>query len=353
MKYKILNDHIELEGVGKCKKITGTRFASILDLNAWSTPFAAWCDMTKLYKEPFEDTIYTIAGKVIEPKIIKYLNDEVYTGRVVDPETYFGKDYAKMRFDFFPQEPIFGGMWDAVVVNKNTGKPRAVIEIKTTKRAEDWQNDVPLYYKLQAMLYAKLLNVKQYVFAVAFLDDDIYKDPSQFVASEDTVKVMTFEMDDALITQNMRFALEWHENHINRAISPCFDEKKDADILKELRTNRVEATETIEDYLATIDEIKPIVEANDREMKEYTDRLKAAEDGLKAELEKRFTDQDNTVAVVTNLYEFRVNRSIKEEQVFDEKRFKKEHPDLYIEYSKTDKKVTVRKQIKALEVVNE
>lgn len=353
MKYKILNDHVEIEGIGKSKKITGTRFASILDLNAWSTPFAAWCDMTKLYKEPFEDTIYTIAGKIIEPKIIKYLNDEVYTGRVVDPETYFGKDYAKMRFDFFPQEPIFGGMWDAVVVNKNTGKPRAVIEIKTTKRAEDWQNDVPLYYKLQAMLYAKLLNVKQYVFAVAFLDDDIYKDPSQFIASEDTVKVMTFELDDDLISKNMQFALEWHENHINRPISPCFDEKKDADILKELRTNRVEASETIEDYLATIDEIKPIVEANDLKMKEYTDRLKAAEDGLKAELEKRFTDQDNTVAVVTNLYEFRVNRSIKEEQVFDEKRFKKEHPDLYIEYSKTDKKVTVRKQIKALEVVNE
>lgn len=353
MKYQILNDHVEIEGIGKSKKITGTRFASILDLNAWSTPFAAWCDMTKLYKEPFEDTVYTIAGKVIEPKIIKYLNDEVYTGRVVDPETYFGKDHSKRRFDFWPHEPVFGGLWDALIINKKTGKPRAIVEIKTTKRAEDWEHDVPLYYKLQAMLYAKLEGVTSYVFAVAFLDDEIYSDPSQFIASDETVKVMTFELDDAFITQNMQFALEWYENHINRAISPCFDEKKDADILKELRTNRVEATETIDDFISTIDRIKPIVEANDQEMKEYTDKLIAAEDGLKAELVKRFTDQDNTVSITTSLYEFRVNRSIKEEQVFDEKRFKKEHPDLHVEYSKTDKKVTVRKQIKALGVINE
>ena len=353
MNYVIEKDHVKLEKVGKVKKVTGTRFASILDLNTWNTPFQTWCDMTKLYKEPFEDTIYTIAGKVIEPIIIKYLNDEVYKGRVIDPQDYFGKDYAKMRFDFYPHEPLFGGMWDALVINTKTGAPRAVIEIKTTKRAEDWQNDVPLYYKMQAMLYAKLLNIKQFIFAVAFLEDKDYENPSAFIASEETVKVLPFDLSADDILPYMDRAIDWYQDHIVGLISPSFDEKKDADVLKELRTNRVVATESIEDYLATIDEVKPILEANDIVMKEYTERLKVAEDGLKKELESRFTDQDNTVAIKTSLYEFKVNRSIKDEQVFDEKRFKKEHPDLYEQYIKTEQKVTVRKQIKALEGVNE
>ena len=353
MNYKLVDQHVELEKIGKVKKITGTRLATILGLNAWSTSFEAWCDMTKLYKEPFEDTVYTIAGKVIEPKITKYLNDVVFTGRVVGPEDYFGKDYAKMRFDFWPNEPIFGGMWDALILNKKTGEPRGVIEIKTTKRAEDWQADIPLYYKIQAMLYAKLLKVKKVVFAVAFLDESIYEDPTKFVASADTVKAIQFDLDDREIFDYMFTSLEWYKKHIATRTSPDFDEKKDADILKELRTNRVEATESIEDYLATLDEVRPIIEANDREMKVYTDRLKSAEDGLKKELETKFTDQDNTVAITSGLYEFRVNRSVKDETLFNEKLFKKEQPDLYEKYLVTESKVTIRKQVKALEAISE
>ncbi len=55
------------------KKITGTRFAAIMGLNRWSTPFEAWCAITRTYEKPFEDTIYTIAGKIIEPKQAEYM----------------------------------------------------------------------------------------------------------------------------------------------------------------------------------------------------------------------------------------------------------------------------------------
>ena len=56
----------------KPKKITGTRFAAIMGLNKWTSPFNAWCAITRTYEEPFEDTIYTIAGKTIEPKQAEY-----------------------------------------------------------------------------------------------------------------------------------------------------------------------------------------------------------------------------------------------------------------------------------------
>ena len=52
------------------KKLTGTRFATILGLNPWSTPFEIWCEVTRTYQKPFEDTIYTIAGKTIEPNLL-------------------------------------------------------------------------------------------------------------------------------------------------------------------------------------------------------------------------------------------------------------------------------------------
>ena len=60
----------------KPKKVTGTRFASVLDLNRWSSPFEAWCAITRTYEEPFEDTIYTIAGKTIEPKQADYIAEQ-------------------------------------------------------------------------------------------------------------------------------------------------------------------------------------------------------------------------------------------------------------------------------------
>ena len=62
----------------KPKKITGTRFAAILGLNQWSTPFEAWCAITRTWERPFEDTIYTFAGKVIEPKQADYMAQKYF-----------------------------------------------------------------------------------------------------------------------------------------------------------------------------------------------------------------------------------------------------------------------------------
>ena len=36
----------------KPKKITGTRFAAIMGLNKWTSPFNAWCAITRTYEEP-------------------------------------------------------------------------------------------------------------------------------------------------------------------------------------------------------------------------------------------------------------------------------------------------------------
>lgn len=143
------------------KKLTGTRFATILGLNPWSTPFEIWCEVTRTYQKPFEDTIYTIAGKTIEPKQAEYMKQTYFMSNLVTPTDIWGKDYFRQTYgDFFRESPVLGGMWDYLLYGKD-GKPTTVLEMKTSKRVEDWKDDIPEYYALQAALYAYLLGVDE------------------------------------------------------------------------------------------------------------------------------------------------------------------------------------------------
>ena len=80
------------------KKLTGTRFATILGLNPWSTPFEIWCEVTRTYQKPFEDTIYTIAGKTIEPKQAEYMKQTYFMSNLVTPTDIWGKDYFRQTY---------------------------------------------------------------------------------------------------------------------------------------------------------------------------------------------------------------------------------------------------------------
>ena len=76
---------ISITPPAKPKKCTGTRFAAIMGLNQWTTPFNAWCAITRTYEEPFVDTIYTLAGKAIEPKQAEYMKGKYFWKHLVTP----------------------------------------------------------------------------------------------------------------------------------------------------------------------------------------------------------------------------------------------------------------------------
>ena len=101
------NNQLKVDAPKRPKKITGTRFAAILGLNPWSTPFEAWCAITRTYEKPFEDTKSTIAGKTIEPKQAEYMRKN-YLMELVSPTDMYGKDYFKTtKGDFFKEDPVF------------------------------------------------------------------------------------------------------------------------------------------------------------------------------------------------------------------------------------------------------
>ena len=45
-------NRLQIAPPSSTKKITGTRFATILGLNPWSTEFEMWCAITKTFELP-------------------------------------------------------------------------------------------------------------------------------------------------------------------------------------------------------------------------------------------------------------------------------------------------------------
>lgn len=293
------------------KKLTATRFATVLGLNPWATPFEVWCEITRTYQKPFEETIYTAAGKTIEPKQAQFMKKSYFMTNIVTPTDIYGEDYFNRTYgDFFKDEPIFGGMWDYLLFDENK-KPVTVLEMKTTKRAEDWAKDIPEYYALQAALYAYLLGVDDVIMVASFLSDDDYKDPSQFVPSAKNTITVPFKVSERYpeFKKLVKKAEKWWKDHVETGISPAFDEKADAEILKELRTNTLNPESDIEALLREGEELKAEIDRLSAPIEPLEKRLKVVTDIIKQHALAQFRDGDKKVSIRGEKYEWNVSRS--------------------------------------------
>ncbi len=293
------------------KKLTATRFATVLGLNPWSTPFEVWCEITRTYQKPFEETIYTAAGKTIEPKQAQFMKKSYFMTNIITPTDIYGEDYFNRTYgDFFKDEPIFGGMWDYLLFDENK-KPVTVLEMKTTKRAEDWAKDIPEYYALQAALYAYLLGVDDVIMVASFLSDKDYKDPSQFVPSAKNTITVPFKVSERYpeFKKLVKKAEKWWKDYVETGISPAFDEKVDAEILKELRTNTLNPESDIEALLREGEGLKAEIDRLSAPIEPLEKRLKVVTDIIKQHALAQFRDGYKKVSIRGEKYEWNVSRS--------------------------------------------
>ena len=296
------------------KKLTGTRFATILGLNPWSTPFEIWCEVTRTYQKPFEDTIYTIAGKTIEPKQAEYMKQTYFMSNLVTPTDIWGKDYFRQTYgDFFRESPVLGGMWDYLLYGKD-GKPTTVLEMKTSKRVEDWKDDIPEYYALQAALYAYLLGVDEVIMVASFLEPKDYDNPEKFVCSGKNTITRPFKVSERYPDFEKKYvkpALKWWKDFVESGISPAFDERKDAEILKALRTNNL-SPET--DMAALVKEAEDLKDTMERILAhegipDMEKRYKVVTDMIKKAAIAQFRDGDKKVSIAGSTYNWEVSRT--------------------------------------------
>lgn len=306
------DNHIVVAPPKRPKKLTGTRFASIMGLNPWSTPFEIWCAVTRTYEEPFEDTKYTLAGKAIEPKQAEYMRNAYFMHNLVTPTDVFGENYFRKTYgDFFHEYKTFGGMWDYLLCGKD-GKPTTVLEMKTTKRVEDWADDIPEYYALQAALYAYLLGVDDVIMVASFLEDDDYDHPEMFQCSPDNTIIRPFKLSERYPNfeqQYIQVAQEWWDRHVRTGISPDFDERKDADILKILRTNTLSPETDVMALVKETEALKYKIDQVKASISEDENRYKSLVDMIKKSAMQQFRDGDKKVSIVGGAYTWEVSRS--------------------------------------------
>lgn len=293
----------------KCKKITGTRFATILGLNPWSTAFEMWCAITRTYEKPFEDTIYTVAGKVIEPKQAEYMENS-YGMDIMRPSDVWGKDYFNKTYgDFFPNQKHLGGMWDYLLKGED-GKVEAVLEMKTTKRVEDWEDDVPEYYALQAALYAYLYGVDQVIMVASFLSENDYDNPEEYVPNVSNTVTKEFRVSERYpnFADMVAQVEQWWTDHVDTGISPVFDETKDAEILKALRTNSVSTTD-IQDVIKEAETLKSEIDEVEKQISDKEKKLKVLNDTIKEHALSKFRDGDKKVEIKGGTYVWTVSKT--------------------------------------------
>ena len=303
-------NRLQIDPPKRTKKITGTRFATILGLNPWSTAFEMWCAITKTFELPFEDTIYTIAGKTIEPKQAEYMKKS-YGMDLITPTDRYGADYFNKTWgDFFPDSKHLGGMWDFLGVDEN-GVVDTVLEMKTTKRIEDWQNDAPEYYALQAALYAYLLGVDNVVMVASFLEEKDYADPSKYVPNVKNTITVEFKVSERYpdFAEKVAQVEQWWADYVDTGISPVFDEYKDAEILKALRTHNLTPDTDIDALIAEAEGLKTEVDKATAAIADKEKRLKEINDIIKEHAMKQFRPGDKKVEVKGATYTWAISRS--------------------------------------------
>ena len=314
---------ITVEPPKKPKKITGTHFPTIVGVNPFSTDFEVWCRCTRTYEIPFEGNKYTNAGQVIEPKVFDFLRTSMGFGnRVVTPEDVYGKDHFKKTWgDFYPTVPMFGGMWDALIKDEN-GNTEYVVEIKTVQvdgrsgsLEERWKDgEAPHYQALQASLYAYLLGVDKVMMVAVALEDKKgdYERPEQVTPSyaNGNVYIDEFRVSERYPNFDMYIekATAWWNTYVLTGTSPEFDEKKDAEILKALRTNNLDVQDLsylfnrAEELKAEIEVVTSTVASKEKELKVILEEIK------KLAL-VQFREGDTRVSMRSDKYEWVLSKT--------------------------------------------
>ena len=295
-------------------KITGTAMAGIFDKSPWETPFSIACRLLRLYSENIDDKPAVKAGKVLEKKIISFIDG-------IPAADIFG-DVQKGGHEQWPsdfEDPIFGGHIDGA-----TGDNR-IIEVKTTGNPEDWINGPPVYYWLQASLYAYHLNANGIRFAVGVLSDEDRKNPYEWVLDGN---VHTYDVGLYPGFEEMHEkAAEWYNEYIaqGRTPAPDLDNPKDRAIIEALK---LEAS-TDAELIAKANEY-----ANAQAETARYDLAKKTADALKDEL--MFIMRAKNVGEVGG---YKVTET--EREVVDTDALKRD--GLYNKYLKQTKTVSLRK----------
>lgn len=226
------------------KKITGSRFASILNLNQFTSPVKAWCTIVNIYKDEMDPTLAKV-GTIIEPKIREYVtkvtnikfkdynpsevnwnvfNDEIFggipDGEPIDEDDKFAYDKG------FPMLEIKTSSEDKLAYEKINGVFRIKKDVngwpivkEPGEKKKSWfvngQLKVSNEYCFQLLLYLYLRKVNEGMFAIAFLKPEDYVYPEKFDAAKHNIHFAKLNIDDFANLQDIiEYARKWYKLYV-------------------------------------------------------------------------------------------------------------------------------------------
>ena len=140
----------------------------------------------------------------------------------------------------------------------------------------------------------------------------------------------------------MKPALKWWDTYVETGISPDFDEKKDAEILKELRRNSYSPDSDLAALIEEAEGLQDFIDESASKTAEAEKRLKVIKDIIKKAALEQFRDGDTKVAIEGSRYEWTVSKV--STSTIDKKALEKD--GLLDKYSKTTDTFKIQPKLK-------
>lgn len=174
--------------------MTGSRIAAAMGLSPWTSPFSLYFQMTGAATEEtsYEDAPWLEWGNLLEPVVIDH-----WARRHPETKVRRRKTVWQNR-----ERPWQVCSPDGLIVTPGVGSPRrpadAILEVKTSRWRDDWgepgTDEIPIYYRCQALWMLATLGLRWCHFAVLFGGSDYQE-----------------------------FQVEWHDGDIELLLKAGFD----------------------------------------------------------------------------------------------------------------------------------
>ncbi len=197
---------------------------------------------------------------------------------------------------------------------------------------------VPEHYAIQAALYAYLLGIDNVIMIASFLEDPDYENPENFIPYAGNTIIDEFSVSERFphFHKHLERALEWWKLHVEKGISPVFDETRDKEILEALRRNTLTADTDIKALMMEAEILKSEIDTVINTITNKEKRLEEIKNILKEHCMRQFRDGDKKVVLTGQKYEWVLSKS--ESIEIDKDALKKD--GLLTKYSKP--KITYR-----------
>lgn len=282
--------------------IGGSDVAAIMGLSPWRSPLDVWLEKTgREQPKDLSDKPYVDFGNIMEPIIggrYAGTNPDRRVRRVNAVCKSIERPWAQASLDYEVRDE--DGRW-------------GVLEIKTARTAKDWEDGVPAYYLTQVTHYMSVTGRDFADVAVFFRDSCEYR-VLRVNRDEEDVQAVNAAVDEF-----------WNDYVLKDQMPQLTGADGEAQGLARLWPNP--SDELAQDLSAEADALVA-------DYQDAADREKRAKDDKRIAATKLMGRIGERKGIVTDVAKVTWTRS--EQEVFDSKRFRAEHPDLWQAYAKTE-----------------